>query len=347
MGMNRYDPGHGSAPLFLLSSALLTSLIIVFAAPAFVIHNITSGRYFLGVAVFLMLLAAAANAWYCYKGRYHLPLALFGLLPAMLVFLVSTFHYMGVTGALWTYPVALSFYMLLPGRYAWLANAVLFAVVNYEAWSLLESSVALRFTLTLLIITVSAAVFIRHVVLQQTKLEQLAITDPLTGLYNRSHLNSVVDKAIHQARRTGLPMSVLMIDIDHFKKINDVYGHQVGDTVLKALGEYFKNRLRLTDTPFRIGGDEFVVLVFNVAEGAAHQLGQEMCGDIASLQALVDHPVTVSIGVAALGPEDDMDKWMKNADRHLYLAKTNGRNQVVSNVSGESFPISGVSTPTA
>ncbi len=328
--MNRYDPELGRATQLLVKYSLVASFVVVIATPVFVVNNIASGRYLVGVVTILVLLVSGANAWYCIKGRYHLTLVLFGLVPAMLVFLVVTFRGLGVVGALWSYPVVLLFYMMLPGRYALIANVALFVVVNYEAWSLFEPAVAIRFTLTLAIISIFAAVFIRQMRQQQFKLERQAITDSLTGLFNRVHLNSAMDKAIQQARRTGLPMSLLMVDIDHFKRVNDLHGHQVGDKVLRAIGEYFLGRLRLTDMPFRIGGEEFMVLAFNVDEAAATQLGEEMRREIASLQSLVEHPVTVSIGVAALGSDDDMDQWMKNADHNLYVAKANGRNRVVA-----------------
>jgi diguanylate cyclase (GGDEF)-like protein len=328
--MNRYGPEFEGASRLLINYSLVGSIVVVIATPAFVINNIASGRNALGVVAFLVVLVSAVNAWSCVKGRYCLYLVLLGLVPAIMIFLVFTFRNLGVIGALWSYPVVLIFYMMLPGRYAWFANIVLFGLVNYEAWSLFESDIAIRFTLTLLMISLFAAVFIRQMTRQQIKLERQAITDSLTGLFNRSHLDSAIEKAIQQARRTGLPMSLLMVDIDHFKKINDVYGHQVGDQVLRVISDYLQSRLRVTDMAFRIGGEEFLVLAFNIGEAAATRLGQELCRDIASLNALADHPVTVSIGIAPLGLDDDMDQWMKHADRNLYSAKANGRNRVVA-----------------
>ena len=137
-----------------------------------------------------------------------------------------------------------------------------------------------------------------------------------------------------RARRDGSTVSLILADVDHFKEYNDLYGHIAGDDVLTRIAQLMKSMTRRSsDLAYRIGGEEFMVLAFNVDEAAATQLGEEMRRDIASLQSLVDYPVTVSIGVAALGSDDDVDQWMKNADNNLYVAKANGRNRVVAGTS--------------
>ncbi|WP_084649874.1 PleD family two-component system response regulator [Stappia stellulata] len=164
----------------------------------------------------------------------------------------------------------------------------------------------------------------------------MAITDPLTGLRNRHYLKSHLSRLVRQAAETELPLSVLMIDIDRFKAINDTHGHDAGDVVLRDVAQRLRGHVRGLDMACRLGGEEFVILMpettLSAAEKVAERLRDVVARDAFALpEGDAEHlPVTVSIGVAAHERAGDSgEKLIKRADRALYQAKRDGRNRVV------------------
>jgi diguanylate cyclase (GGDEF)-like protein len=162
-------------------------------------------------------------------------------------------------------------------------------------------------------------------------LDKLAHSDPLTGLLNRRGLQAQFKSAQALAKRNQWPLSALMVDADHFKKINDTFGHDVGDDVLKFLAQTLTARLRDSDAVARMGGEEFVVLLPKTDSAGAVTIAQALVDQIAAHQDPVFGRITVSIGVAACQhgntPLDDL---LKQADEALYMAKQTGRNRVVA-----------------
>jgi two-component system cell cycle response regulator len=165
-----------------------------------------------------------------------------------------------------------------------------------------------------------------------SKVEELSITDPLTGLYNRRRFEEVLDAEFNKSSRYNFPLSCMMMDIDHFKTVNDTYGHSVGDTVIKDFALIIKQCIRDVDTPSRWGGEEFIVLAPMTPKSTALTPARRI------LQSVVDHAftgmgdkkVTVSIGIADLSNSgiDSAGKLVQAADKALYEAKKNGRNRV-------------------
>lgn len=162
----------------------------------------------------------------------------------------------------------------------------------------------------------------------EAELNRLAVTDPLTGAWNRRHGEQIFNGDMEEARRYGPPLSLLMIDIDHFKDINDTHGHQVGDTVLIELTRRLSQNLRGSDTLVRWGGEEFVILTRHCPIEDALPLAEKIRGLVADNPFDGIGTVTVSIGVSQLQPSDDLTGWMDRADRAMYAAKAAGRNAV-------------------
>ncbi len=157
------------------------------------------------------------------------------------------------------------------------------------------------------------------------------MNDPLTGLFNRRHLEEELRKEIDRADRHGRPLALAMLDADHFKRINDGHGHQAGDEVLRAIARRCQNRLRSHDLIGRYGGEEFVIVFpeTTLAEAAvvaerlrAAVTEQRIEGGGAKLS------VTVSIGLAELVPGQGLESLFRRADSALYRAKQDGRNLV-------------------
>lgn len=163
----------------------------------------------------------------------------------------------------------------------------------------------------------------------EAELTTMAVTDPVTGLWNRRQSTDLLAADLEQAQRTGQPMTLLMIDIDNFKNINDTHGHQTGDRVLIEVGRRLRDNLRSTDIVGRWGGEEFIVLLrycgLTDALGTAEKLRRQIAE--APFERLC--AVTVSTGATQLRGEDDLNSWLGRADEALYEAKRAGRNAVV------------------
>lgn len=162
--------------------------------------------------------------------------------------------------------------------------------------------------------------------LEQTKV--LAITDKLTGLYNRLEIDKRLEESIGGFKRYGTPFSVLIIDVDHFKRVNDMYGHQIGDMCLQKTSEVLKGRMRKTDVLGRWGGEEFIVICPNIGLAESILLGESIRRIIEEEDFDIEENYTVSIGVASVEEGDEENCIIKRADDNLYLAKSKGRNRV-------------------
>jgi diguanylate cyclase (GGDEF)-like protein len=175
----------------------------------------------------------------------------------------------GVIGAFWCYPAVVFLFFVLPRRAAIVANGGLLLAASVQVYRYLGLSTAVRFTVSL-VLTIVVVTIIQNVIreLQQRLLDQ-AITDPLTGAFNRRYMAERLDEAIERQRRSGAPASVLIIDLDHFKRVNDDLGHEAGDAVLKGIVALLGRRSRRVDLLFRMGGEEFLLLLPDTAEEQA------------------------------------------------------------------------------
>ncbi len=164
------------------------------------------------------------------------------------------------------------------------------------------------------------------------KVETLAITDPLTELYNRRHIESFIDKELKAAFRYGSPLSCMMIDIDSFKTINDEFGHKAGDAVLKEVSSIVNRCIRGVDTAARWGGEEFVVFLPMSSKEEAMHSASRILKTVSEhkFSAIPDRQITVSIGIAGVPDPsiDNVDKLLDSADVAMYQAKKNGRNKI-------------------
>lgn len=169
--------------------------------------------------------------------------------------------------------------------------------------------------------------------LLEQKNEELKISsaiDKLTGLYNRRQLDSDIERESRQAIRHETKFSVIMFDIDWFKKINDKYGHQTGDVILKEIALLLKNNVRSIDIPGRWGGEEFLILCPQTGLKAAEELGIRICSVVANYHFTTTEHITISVGIAELSEQEDADELIKRADANLYTAKHQGKNTVVA-----------------
>jgi diguanylate cyclase (GGDEF)-like protein len=165
-------------------------------------------------------------------------------------------------------------------------------------------------------------------------LQQLSTTDPLTGLANRRQLDEAQEVEFARARRQGLPLTAVMLDIDHFKRVNDTFGHPAGDEVIRQVGEAIRGQLRVTDVGGRYGGEEFLLLLGCPAEGA-RIVAERLRGDVEALEIRTAEgdsiSVTISLGLASQNEAyPSAGAMVAAADGALYEAKAGGRNRVMA-----------------
>jgi diguanylate cyclase (GGDEF)-like protein len=185
-------------------------------------------------------------------------------------------------------------------------------------------------TADLILLTALAGAGIRMAMLHSRvrALEEQAITDPLTGAFNRRHMQETLATAVERRQRFGERASLLVFDVDRFKRINDLLGHPEGDRVLKTLVALIGQRMRKVDVLFRSGGEEFVLLLTGARFPDALSVAEDIRRVVHDAGLVPGRPVSISVGVVELAHEQSADDWFAEADAALYRAKRGGRNRV-------------------
>jgi diguanylate cyclase (GGDEF)-like protein len=290
-------------------------------------HNYFTGHMVPATAGLVLLLVFIANIWQLsQEKKVFLSPVIVMVLTIALIFL-SIFY--GQSYSLyWLYPMLVALPVLLRSRWAvWLG---IFCAL------LVTPVVFLRFdTNTALIIVISmvhtwlVSAGLMYVMTKQTRrLTDLANIDPLTGAYNRRYFEIHAQHAYDHWERTERPASFLMIDIDHFKQVNDTFGHDAGDVALVKLVEIISARIRKVDTVSRFGGEEFLILLWETDINGARIVAEDVRKIVENTKILPKGPMTISIGMCDLTVVNDVSHWFKLADAALYVAKEKGRNRV-------------------
>jgi diguanylate cyclase (GGDEF)-like protein len=165
-----------------------------------------------------------------------------------------------------------------------------------------------------------------------------SMRDPLTGVNNRSHFREVLDREVELSRRHGAPLSLIMLDVDRFKSINDAHGHLAGDVALKSIASCTLSCIRDSDILFRYGGEEFCIALANTSLSGACTLAERVRRALEILVVRASGTrlhVTASFGVATLAKDDDAAHLLEKADHSLYRAKALGRNRIASHEDGD------------
>ena len=308
--------------------ALAGASVLIFLP--FSVNNFVQGRVALGVGCMFLVVVLASNAWASFKKtRQRIPLALI-IVPAIPTLLLAT-RQQGFAPLMWCYPAVLLFHFLLSRRLSIALTVALVGALAPTAWEVAGASMAIRFYATIAATAVISNLLVSIIGELQQKLVRQAIVDPLTGAFNRRHMETRLGEAIERFSRTKSPASLLLVDIDHFKRINDEHGHAMGDHVLQGIVALMQKRIRKLDALFRMGGEEFVVLLPDTREDQAATLAEHLREAIEQAPLLEKQRVSVSIGVSELRPGDTpLDPWLKRADDAMYRAKKSGRNSVVT-----------------
>ena len=353
-GRRRDGLGHWAAALMVNA---IGHLLIMLRGLAPDILSVVLGNVLLA-CVFVGMIAAI----YQFQGR-PAPWLLLLAAPVMVAVFVSMFMdnfparagFVGLViglQAIWALAATLERRHATVGRGQWLlvaglalealvlgGRSVLTVALPDSATSILQGSVlqTVTFMATFSVVLVSSVGF---VFMSRDRSDEsnriMAALDPLTGVANRRSLISALDRDVSRAIRTHQPIALMMVDIDHFKHVNDRYGHPAGDEVLCSVVSVLRQRVRAQDLVGRYGGEEFMVLLPDTDLVGAEQLARELCKAVEESRCLAQGAgpegveVTVSIGVFGghLESGDSWDMLIAAADRALYEAKNNGRNRV-------------------
>ncbi|MCP5417540.1 MAG: GGDEF domain-containing protein [Chromatiaceae bacterium] len=326
--MNTSTPPHEID--FQLKSTFWLSVTAGSLILPFSIYHLSHQNIQTGVGAMIISLSLFFAAWHSHRKTYNSVYIFLLLTPFSTLYVAHLMSTVGISATYWCYPTVLLFYFIMSERQAWISN-IFYVLINLPlAWYLFETHEAFRLSVTLILVSAYATIFLHVITRQYHELGQQAITDKLTGLYNRLLLQDSLEQAIHQTSRTNTAYTLIVMDIDHFKQINDELGHDVGDHVLMQLGAFLKDFFRSSDKVFRIGGEEFLILVYNTDETKSIDIAEKLRRGVENLSLIPDRTVTVSIGIAGLGSGKDWKQWMKACDKNLYEAKNGGRNRVVA-----------------
>jgi diguanylate cyclase (GGDEF)-like protein len=286
-------------------------------------HNLPAG-----VCIFLILAIVSIDAWQMGKGK-HPPIPPWIITLPLLLGISFGIQRHGIIASLWIYPVMLLFFFILPRISANCINLAMALTVTALAWrSDLSFNIIIRILSSSLLTIVFVNLILNVMDSLYDKLHTAALADYLTGAYNRRHMHTSLLAAQAHAKRYDSNASVLLLDVDHFKAINDKFGHSAGDEVLRKIVEIFRKSLRTVDTIFRIGGEEFLILLPETGQDQAIQVAEKLRGIIAGKPLVDDLTVTISIGVGEMLRDENIDALLNRCDIALYQAKNEGRNHV-------------------
>ncbi|MCB1553039.1 MAG: diguanylate cyclase [Xanthomonadales bacterium] len=307
-----------------LAVAVAASILLL----PFALNNVLQGRWLLGLWSTWIVLTLVFAAWSSRTQSRWASLGAWLVAPTVFAFLVLSIQRQGMIGVLWCYPTVLAFSVMFQERHALILNSLLVLAVGTVSLPVTGTELWPRFVVSLISVIVFASLFVRVIERQREVLEDMARMDPLTRLHNRSQLRTHIDLLADSSRSGMAPVSALMLDVNWFKRINDTHGHAVGDDVLCRVAATMRAQTRDGDRCFRVGGEEFLILLHDCDLAAARMRAEAVRSAIASQAILPGHAVTVSIGAAQLDADEAVSSWLQRADARLYEAKQHGRNRV-------------------
>lgn len=313
---------------FRLSIITLLGACAVFGITPFAVWRLMRGDLIVGVVDVFIVTGVMGAVIYTWRTGDTLRTG-FALVLIICSGGIAVATLAGEAGLFWLYPAFICTFFLTLTWVAAAANfsTIVFLCIHGAAFNSAEQM--LSFAITAIVVSACASVFALRNEGQCQRLEQLAIHDPLTGVKNRRSLNEEINKAIAGHARNRASYGLAILDVDHFKIVNDTYGHSVGDSILIDLARLIEGGIRCTDQVFRYGGEEFVLLLPDVDKKNLEALMQRMRSTLHKSLKSPAGIVTVSFGLASLLTDEDATQWFSRADQALYRAKATGRDRIV------------------
>lgn len=308
----------GYVPLIMSGAGALT------VAP-FAVVRWMSGDWLLAIIDAAIVTGFVTLGTYVYRTR-KVRAASIALTVVFVGGALATVFIRGSDQVFWIFPALMAtFFMVKPREAIVVAVLVVLALAPLLANSM-EMFRAATIIVTIFMTSCFAFVFSEINRRQHGQLLELATRDSLTGAGNRRAFRRRLAKVIALFERTSAPASIIVLDIDHFKEVNDTYGHSQGDKMLRRISQIIDMRMRITDGLYRIGGEEFVVIIEGQHADVAEKLAEDLRILIEGHELLPNILITVSLGVAELRKGETHHDWFHRADKALYEAKSAGRN---------------------
>jgi len=313
---------------FQFAMILLFGALAAVVVSGFVVYRYATG-YLLGGTVNLAIVVSMLLVlFYAVRSGNTARAGQFFTVVTVLACIASTAMF-GRTGILWGYVVLWVNFLLTSRRFALAANLLLTTVLIIET-SLFQSVLeGVTYIITALLVTVFAWIFSGRLAEYQSRLEQLALQDPLTFAGNRRMMKRDLHVAISANRRSGREFTLMLLDLDHFKQINDRHGHEVGDRALREFCDLVREHIRAEDGFYRFGGEEFVLLLPDHDRNSARDVAESLHHRISGKLEYKGQVLRFSGGIAVLEPDEDWPHWLARADRAMYQAKREGRDRIV------------------
>jgi len=314
---------------FQLSIMTLLGASALFGISPFAVYRFLSGEYLVGVtdvAILASIVGTVCYAWL--TGDTRRSGALLSTLTCAGGIAVALL--LGDRGLFWLYPAFLTTFFLTTAWFAVTINSASLVVLCIEGGAFQTQQELLSFVATSLVVSACAYIFARRNRSQRQILQRLATHDPLTNAGNRRAMEEELMAAIATKDRSGTQFGLIIFDLDHFKRVNDRFGHNTGDSVLAQCADLVRSHTRVVDRLFRFGGEEFVVLMPELGKADVFGVAEKLRRILARELVTPEGPcITASFGAAVLEPRESMDQWLHRADMALYEAKSSGRNRVV------------------
>ena len=304
-------------------------LVICLVLLPFAAWNLVAGSLSAALSTSLAAMVTLVNTWSYHRSqrfwvRPDIISAIFILANSNAVFTL------GAAASAWAFPTLLSFYWIHRQKKAALFAMLLSVLVSLICFLTLSLFEAMRIIASLFITGIfchAAATFMEQ---QNRYLRRSAVRDHLTDTYNRRYMDKKIDETIERFRRNHVNASIIAIDIDHFKQVNDRFGHAAGDRALQKVAAILQSRMRSLDRVCRSGGEEFIIILPDTSEQQARIIADELRTTVAESAILDQQKITISCGVSTVHSGDNRDKWLRRCDQALYGAKGKGRDNVVT-----------------
>ena len=321
---------------------LSMSAVALLAILPFGFVRVSQGDWNMAIVDFAMVAMLVGLGIYVYTTR-NIKGPVLILCLALSLGMQAVVYLKGASIVYWAFPATVILFLVLPWRAAMIINVlslILLAIIlsqgGLDAPGGMSKTSLIVFIIAFVLTNGAALIFALQSRKQRQALRDVARRDPLTGAGNRRSFDEKMEEAIASVRRYKTSVSLLSMDIDFFKKINDQWGHGVGDEALIRMCQVLQKRLRPTDHLYRVGGEEFAVIAFGTNAPETVQFAERLRELVANSKIIEQRQVTISVGVAQITAnkdvnvtvEADIDAVMRRVDKALYAAKESGRNCV-------------------
>jgi len=292
----------------------------------FTVYRFVNGDYLL--AFIESCLAICMLGVFIYVWRTHkFELSSSIMCSLFLSVIVAVVHLKGPNLIYWAYPATLACFCILSARTAAIFSLISMLLLFPALYPALGSHDVILIYTTLTMLSLFGYTFTLISFQQQIELSKLAAKDGLTGAWNRRSLDDDIAQLLSKHQRKPITASLIIMDLDHFKSINDTYGHGVGDEILIKIAELLRSVVRVSDQIYRYGGEEFVLIAENANIEDAAIIAETIRSRVEKSRLFEKRQVTISLGVAELSQASTAQGWLDLADGALYQAKNEGRNR--------------------